>query len=296
MKMNVNKILLLILIILSSCKKEETPTFIELNDYQLINVIKDSFPINDQDQANLFSLNQSIWKSDQTIIINSQEDLFEQVTQFDYQLNKNVDFENFFLVGILSNIDLEKETIEYVDKIFIQNESKKIKIQIISNQFGNNKNQPYYSISELHWFVLPKKFIAWEFNTEFKIENIKEQIDLSIIEGNYIGTLYIEEINNINGNRQLSNVALTAKKISSESPNVNYSLTFEQQLIDFDSELIIKFENKVFAEGTGLNAYGPKYDYNLHFSTYDNESKMIYTSFQDFDNEYWMYFTGTKIE
>ncbi|MBK3519800.1 hypothetical protein [Carboxylicivirga marina] len=290
---NLYSLVCLIILLFSSCEKEEIEKFIEFRDFESVNVIKNGFPINNQEQAELVSFNESIWDIDKNIFIKSQEELHQQLTQFNFDINKEVNFENYFLLGVISRIGLVQQNIEYHSKLFINQESNKVKIQICNIQYGESIKHQDSFIPELHWFVIPKYLNDSEFIKEYKTERSKELMNLSIIEGVYKGTVNVQG----NNNYAVKDVELTAQRVSKESSDMKYTMVIEAQNIELYGEFSIKFEDKFFAEGRG-GWPTQKYFSNhwLNLSNYDKESNMIRASFQDLENSNHIYFVGTKNE
>ncbi|MCU4174905.1 hypothetical protein [Carboxylicivirga sp. N1Y90] len=123
-------------------------------------------------------------------------------------------------------------------------------------------------------------------------------MDLDQMLGSFTGTLTVQDCRNGQG-RVFTNYEVICERVQDDATDVNYQFELDGQQFNICSEMLIKFEDKVFVKGIGRQAaYGdPKFDsdYHLYHACHSFENGIIELTFRHKDDGCFYFYKGQLI-
>lgn len=183
--------LILQIVILLSCRKENSDNFEEYFNYEKANIIKGDILVEIPSRSILWYNTISFPEKDQPLLINNETELDEFIPSSEYSLDKNVDFNTQSIVVIYTQFLPSLEYYDIFDNISIDSISKTFLFKTICNQYGNKvqNTSPTCFWPLLNIFITKKIAIDWKIINSTTSINKSGDIDISDFLGSYHGEL-----------------------------------------------------------------------------------------------------------
>ncbi len=288
--------LLLLSILCLSCEEKDSD-LIELYDkIELFNIEKNGYPISLEEPGKLFSLNQKLWHLDEPVIISSQAELERQILDFDYSIDREVDFSKYFLIISNQNVTWELGHLDYSYKLNNDTDAKSIEIVINRTIHGYWSNYNGRNLSEIHCFLLPIELASWDISFSINEQGTSELLNIEELEGIYTGTLEIETTSEPSKD-VMSNIELNIFRYDEKSSDVQCLIKMEESTVVINSVAVISFDDKDILIGNIYDIYTGtfnKSEFDLNIGVLKKESNSILLNFDSDKSGQNMSFIGNK--